>query len=88
MTVANMKALLEVATAINAFAEISNLEFPDSDYFYLPLECILYINHLIQIKKDQTKIWTPLDSGNEVNIMTLDYVASLDLKIWPIEVRV
>lgn len=53
-----------------------------------PLKCVPCINHLVQFKKNQAEVQAILDSGSEVNIMTLAYAAKLDLKIRPISIRV
>lgn len=46
--------------------------------------CIYYP---LRFKKDQTKVQALLDSSNKVNAMTSDYMASLDLKIRPINIK-
>lgn len=45
------------------------------------LNCILYIHYLIWFKIDQDKTCALINSGNEINAMTLTCVAKLDLKI-------
>lgn len=47
----------------------------------LPLECMPYIYHLVQFKKDQAKIQVLLDFSNKINAMTSAYIAKLDPKI-------
>lgn len=46
-----------------------------------PLKCILYIHYLRKFRKNRIQIQVVLDCSNEVNIMTLDYIAELDLKV-------
>lgn len=54
----------------------------------LPFECVLYIHHPVRFKKDEAKIQALLDSGNEVNAMTLAYMAELGRKVQPINIKV
>lgn len=46
-----------------------------------PLKHISYIHYLIWFKKDQAKIQALLDSGNEVNVITLISVTKLSFKV-------
>lgn len=51
------------------------------DTLTLSLKRIPCFYKLMQFKKDQAKIRALLDFGSKVNIMTLVYVAKLDLKV-------
>lgn len=53
------------------------------DNSILSLECVLYIYHSIQFKKDQAKIQAVFDSDSKVNVMAPVYIARLGLKVWP-----
>lgn len=52
-----------------------------------PLKCILYIQYLFKFKKNHTKFQALIDFASEVNIITLVYMAILELKHCPINVR-
>lgn len=88
MTMASIKAVL-VAPNTNEFVIvfISKLLTFLINNFALLLECILSIYHLIPFKKDQAKVQALLNSGSEVNTMTLANIAWLNLKIWPTNIR-
>lgn len=47
----------------------------------LLLECVPCIYHLLWFKKDQAKVQVLLDSGSEINTMTLAYAAKLNFKV-------
>lgn len=51
-----------------------------------PFKCIFCIHYLVWFKKDQAKVQTLIDSSNEINAMTLAYIARLGLKIRPINI--
>lgn len=53
----------------------------------LLLKQVLYIQYLVQFKKNQSKVQALLDSGNKVNTMTLAYATSLDFKICSIGIK-
>lgn len=53
----------------------------------LLLKCVPYIYHLIRFKKNQAKVKALIDFGSKVNIITLAYLAKLDLKVRPIYIK-
>lgn len=46
------------------------------------LEKVLFIYYLMQFRKNQVKTQALIDSGSEINVITLAYIASLGLKVW------
>lgn len=46
------------------------------------LKCLLYIHHPVKFKKDYIMVQASLDSGSEINVMTLANVAKLGIKFW------
>lgn len=53
----------------------------------LPLKHVLCIHYLVCFKKDQTKVQALLDSGNNVNTITLAYTARFGFKVRPTDIR-
>lgn len=69
-TVASKKA--EPALSLKALTSIINAP---------PLlKCVPCIHYLVQLKKDQTNVWTLIDSDNKVNVITRFYTTKLVLK--------
>lgn len=52
------------------------------------LKYVPYIYHLMQFKKNQAKVQTLINSGSEINAMTLAYVAKLGFKISKSNIKV
>lgn len=82
MTVASMK-IVPMTLIINEFIIVlsSKLPAPIVDKSALLLKCISCIYHLVWLKKKQAKIQILLDSGSEVNTITLAYTAKLGFKV-------
>lgn len=53
----------------------------------LLLKHVPYIYHSLCFKKDWAKIQSLINSDNEINTITLAYVAKLSLQIWSINVK-
>lgn len=78
MTVTSMEADLIVVS--NFKVPISIINTP------LLLKYVLFIHHLLRLKKNQAKIQALLDPDNKVIVITPAYTARLGLKVWPTNV--
>lgn len=72
-TIASMEADLAVVFSLEVSISVANS--------LLSLKYILCIHHPMRFKKDQAKIQALLDSGSEVNPITLACAARLGLKV-------
>lgn len=91
MTVIIIKAVFKVVPTTNNLAVVLGLAIPTSAvYNFAPLlqvintlltfDCVLCIYHLVRFKKDQANIQALLDSGSEINTISLAYAAKLGFK--------
>lgn len=48
---------------------------------FLLFKHMLYIHYLVQLKKDQIKIYILIDFGSNINTITRAYIAQLSFKI-------
>lgn len=76
MTEASIEASFAMALNLKALA-----------IFILLFECMPYIRYPMWFKKYYSEVLTLLDSGNKLKAITLVYIPSLSLKVWPINIR-
>lgn len=87
MTIASIEAEFVVNTIIEKFVASPKILISIAKALpLLPLKCILYIYHLMQFKNNQAKVQALLNSSSKINVMTLVYIAKLNLKVQPINI--